>query len=198
MSLTRPLLVALLAAVSALSCTGESDQDPPAADTTTATATATATEPDPTDTATWTVGMTAAPESVGAPPMPVLTALRTGTHPDYERMTVEIGPEASGPPGYRVEYIDRPLTECGSGNQIFPVGDAWLELRLEPAAAHTEAGQPTLGAREIAVQGRLLLRIYRTCDFEGVVTLVMALASPNPYRVSTLADPWRIAVDVER
>jgi hypothetical protein len=153
---------------------------------------------DPAGAATWTIGVTSVPAGVDVPPLPVLTSLRTGTHAEYVRMTVEIGPDAPGPPGYKVEYIDRPLIECGSGAQIFPVGDAWLELRLEPAAAHTEDGQPTLGPREIAVEGPLLLRLYRTCNFEGVVTLVMALASPNPYRVLTLPDPWRIVVDVQR
>lgn len=150
------------------------------------------------DTASWTVGATSAPARLAAPPLPVLTDLSTVTHPGYERLTVELRGDAPGPPGYRVEYIDRPLIECGSGTQIFPVGDAWLALRLEPAAAHTAAGQPTLGAREIEVGGPLLLRVYRTCNFEGVVTFVMALAAPNRYRVLTLPDPWRIVVDVER
>jgi hypothetical protein len=149
------------------------------------------------DTAVWTTGRAFAPPTVAYAPLPVLTALRTGTHAAYERLTVEMG-EAAGLPSYNAEYVDRPLIECGSGNQVFPVGDAWLELRLEPAAAHTEAGQPTLGEREIPVGGPLLLRVHRTCDFEGVVTLVLALAAPNPFRVLTLADPWRIVLDVQR
>ena len=151
----------------------------------------------PVDTATWSIGTVSAPPTVSYAPLPVLTALRTGTHAGYERLTLELG-EASGLPSYHVQYVDRPLIECGSGNQLVPVGDAWLELRLEPAAAHTEAGQPTIGAREIVVGGPLLLRVHRTCDFEGVVSLVMALAAPNPYRVLTLSDPWRIVVDVRR
>lgn len=219
------LAVVIVCGLAALSCTGEPGQDldsgtpdMPSADTTSSEAPSSDTtsseappsEPPPgeappadvtagpADTATWTVGVTSAPPDVGAPPMPVLTALRTATHPDHERMVVEIGPEASGRPGYQVEYIDRPLVECGSGRQIFPVGDAWLELRLEPAAAHTEEGRPTLGARELPLDGALLRRVYRTCDFEGIVVFVMALAEPNPYRVFTLTDPWRIVVDVER
>jgi hypothetical protein len=127
----------------------------------------------------------------------VLTDIRTGTHPDYERFTVELD-AAEGLPAYHVEYVDRPLHECGSGNQIFPVGDAWLELRLEPAAAHTEAGEATLGAREIAVDAPLLRRIYRTCDFEAVVVHVLALSAPNPFRVLTLSSPSRIVVDIQR
>jgi hypothetical protein len=111
------------------------------------------------------------------------------------------GPSPGGSParpGYHLEYVDRPLIACGSGEQIFPEGDAWLEIRLEPAAAHTEEGQPTLGPREVAVDGPLLRRIYRTCDFEGIVTYVLALSTPNAYRVVTLQDPIRIVVDVER
>lgn len=196
----RRAFLAFLWIAPALSCAGETEQDPAGgAPDPEAPEASPSPAPDPVDSAVWNIGVTSVPDRVDAgSPLPILTALRTGTHPDHERVTVEFGPDASGPPGYRVEYIDRPLMECGSGRQIHPVGDAWLELRLEPAAAHTEAGQPTLGAREIRVDGPLLLRVYRTCDFEGVVTLVLALAAPNPYRVATLTDPLRIVVDVQR
>jgi hypothetical protein len=151
------------------------------------------------DSTNWTVGRLSAAPTLdgGPPPLPVLSALRTGRHEEYERLTIEM--EASGGlPGYRLEYVDRPLHECGSGREIFPVGDAWLELRMEPAAAHTEAGAPTLGEREVAVDAPLLRRIYRTCDFEGVVTLVLALSAPNAFRVTTLSAPPRLVVDVRR
>ncbi len=46
------------------------------------------------------------------------------------------------------------------------------------------------------MDGPLLQRIYRTCDFEGIVTYVLAFGSPNEYRVFTLVDPLRIVVDV--
>ncbi len=197
---------AAVALVAALACSGE---PPEAAPDTGApdTPARTATPVDPADTASWSIGITSAPSTATAPPLPVLTALRAGTHPDYERVTFEIAgaPEGDGAadvpagrPGYKLEYVDRPLIACGSGDQIFPVGDGWLEIRLEPAAAHTEEGQPTLGPREVEVGGPLLQRIYRTCDFEGIVTHVLALGSPNEYRVFTLASPLRIVVDVRR
>ncbi len=158
--------------------------------------------PVPTDTATWSIGITQAPSTAAAPPLPVLTALRTGSHDGWVRVTFELAGEAGGAPparpGYHLEYVDRPLVACGSGEQIFPVGDAWLQVRLEPAAAHTEQGEATLGPREMAVGGPLLLRVYRTCDFEGVVTHTLALAAPNRYRVFTLEHPLRVVVDVER
>lgn len=149
------------------------------------------------DTAAWTIGVVDVEPTMHAIPLPVLTDLRTATHPEYERLTLAVA-GASSLPGYHLEYIDRPLHECGSGRQIHPVGDAWLEVRLEPAAAHTEEGRPTLGEREVAIEAPLLKRLYRTCDFEGVVTLVLALAAPNPFRVIELSDPARLVVDVQR
>ncbi len=175
----RAVLVACLAA-------GVACAEPPAAE-------------DPADTATWSTGTTEVAAGAPGPPIPVLTALRTGTHDEGARVTFEVDAQLmSARPGYHVEYVDRPLIACGSGEQIFPVGDAWLRVRMSPAAAHTASGEATLGPREIAVDGPLLLRIYRTCDFEGVVTHVLALSAPNPYRVFTLENPLRIVVDVER
>ena len=141
----------------------------------------------------WTSGITT--DSFGAAGTGIVTALRTGTHAGFDRITLEFGPGASLP-GYHIEYIDRPLHECGSGRQIHPVGDAWLEIRLEGAAAHTEAGEPTLPNRETTTSGALLRRIYRTCDFEGVVTFVAALSAPGPYRVLQLAQPPRLVIDI--
>jgi hypothetical protein len=122
-------------------------------------------------------------------------AVRTAAQDGFDRITIELGP-GSGLPGYHVEYVDRPLIQCGSGQEIHPIGSAWLELRLYPANAHTEAGAPTLPGREIPLQGRLLRRMYLTCDFEAVTTLVSAVEAPNPYRVFTLAGPPRIVIDV--
>lgn len=151
------------------------------------------------DSTDWTIGLLEAPSTLddGPPPVPVLTALRAGVHPDWERATFELE-GAAGLPGYRIEYVDRPLYDCGSGEPTYPVGDAWLEVRFYPAAAHTEEGRPTLGARDLAVDQPLLRHIYRTCDFEAVVVHVLALSAPNAFRVMTLADPVRIVVDVRR
>ena len=150
------------------------------------------------DSTDWTIGALSGTATLeGTPPVPVLTALRAGVHSEYERVTLELA-GAGGLPGYRIEYVDRPLYDCGSGEPTYPVGDAWLEIRLEPAAAHTEEGRPTLGVRDLAVGQPLLQRIYRTCDFEAIVTHVLALSEPNAFRVMRLADPPRIVVDVQR
>jgi hypothetical protein len=143
----------------------------------------------------WTSGIVDVPaELAGTPPIPVVSALRTGTHEGFDRVTIELA--GAGVPGYHAEYVDKPLHQCGSGNEVFPVGQGWLEIRLEPAQAHTDEGAPTLPAREIEATGRLLRRIYVTCDFEAVVSLVLAVDSPNEFQIVTLRNPTRIVVDV--
>ena len=197
---------AALLCVAVLACGAEPNESAPSPDAAPAEAPAdppplpaAAPAAAPPDSTEWTIGTLSAPSTVtgGPPPVPVLTALRAGVHPEYERVTFELA-GAAGLPGYRLEYVDRPLHDCGSGEPTYPVGDAWLEIRLEPAAAHTEEGRPTLGARDLRIDHPLLQRVYRTCDFEAVVTHVLALSEPNPFRVIRLADPPRIAVDVRR
>ena len=126
--------------------------------------------------------------------MATLLAVRTARHPDYERIAFEF----DRLPNYKVEYIDRPVIACGSGATVPLPGDAWLEVDLRPANAHTEEGRPTVGARSFAPAYPNLLELRLTCDFEAQVTWVAGLRSPNRFRVTELRDPARLVVDIRR
>jgi hypothetical protein len=129
----------------------------------------------------------------------LLTAVRTGRHEEFERIVIELSDQGTGIPGYHVEYIDKPLIECGSGEQVFPVGDGWLEIRMQPLDAHTQEGQPTVSHRPVRTPGlENVAAIYMTCDFEAMTTLVIAVRSPNDFRVFDLASPRRIVVDIQK
>jgi hypothetical protein len=122
-----------------------------------------------------------------------LLAVRAATHPGFDRVVFEF---RGAVPGYHLEYIDRPVRDCGAGEPRPIAGDAWLEVRLSPAYAHEEDGRPTVPARELLPRLPNVLEIERTCDFEAVVTWVLGVASPNRYRVLELSDPPRLVVDV--
>ncbi|MGD2071171.1 MAG: hypothetical protein PVI57_21060 [Gemmatimonadota bacterium] len=128
------------------------------------------------------------------PAPPVIAGLSHDRREGFDRWVVRL--RGTDVPGYRARYVDRPLRECGSGREITPRGGGWLELRLEPARGHGEEGNPTI-PREIETpalaQG---VHVYRTCDFEGTVTLVLAVRSPEPFRAFHLRDPARVVVDV--
>ena len=124
-----------------------------------------------------------------------LISLRAAEHAGYDRVVWEFSGSA---PGVHVEYVDRPVRQCGSGAPVPLPGDAWLEVRLEPARAHTEEGRPTIAERRRTAGLPLALEMVQTCDFEAVVTWVIAVSSPEPFRVTRLASPPRIVVDIRR
>jgi hypothetical protein len=128
-------------------------------------------------------------------PAALLINVRSGQHPGFDRIVWEF--EKGPVPGYHVEYIDKPVRDCGEGKTIPILGDAWLEVRLYPANAHTEEGQPTIPEREIKLELSVARELERTCDFEAVVTWVVGLARPNRYRVLELSDPPRLVVDIQ-
>jgi hypothetical protein len=124
----------------------------------------------------------------------VLASVRTAKHEGFERIVFEFSGEAL--PGYHVEYIDHPL-QCGSGEAVDLAGNAWLEVRLTPAQAHDDSGQPTIQERERAIVFQMIKEIELTCDFEADVTWVLGVAAAHRYRVIELSAPARLVVDVE-
>jgi hypothetical protein len=122
------------------------------------------------------------------------TGLRAAAHDGFDRVVFEF---QGGVPGYHLEYVDRPVRDCGEGSPRPIAGDAWLEVRMTPANAHTEEGKPTIPQREIAPGLPNVREIERTCDFEAVVTWVIGVGSPNRYRAFELKDPGRLVVDID-
>lgn len=127
-------------------------------------------------------------------PVAVLREVRSARQEGFDRVVFEF--EGSALPGYHVEYVDRPVLQCGSGEPVQVAGDGWLEVRLTPAQAHTEAGEATVKERERRLSLPVLKELESTCDFEAHVTWVLVVASPNRYRVQELSNPARLIVDV--
>jgi hypothetical protein len=139
----------------------------------------------------WTAGIIDEPRRNA--PTTTLVAIRTGAHDGFDRIAFVFDEHV---PGYHVEYIDRPVRKCGSGHVTELAGLGWLEVRLYPARAHNDEGQPTITARERMLNQPVLLELERTCDFEGEVTWVAGLASPQRYQVRELGNPPRLVVDI--
>ncbi|AUX26543.1 hypothetical protein SOCEGT47_071130 [Sorangium cellulosum] len=146
------------------------------------------------DTFEGTAGVTDKPRPDAKPS--VLRDVRAAGHEHYDRVVFEF--EGDTLPGYHVEYIDRPVRQCGSGEVTEVAGDGWLAVRMTPAAAHTEAGRATIPFRERKLALGVIEELERTCDFEGEVTWVVGVSSPNRYRVLELTRPARLVIDVKR
>ena len=142
-----------------------------------------------------------AAETVTAPARIAETALlervAVAAHDDYDRVVFQF---RNGLPGYRVEYVEPPLREDGSGNLVRLDGNAFVVVRMEPASGFDlsvpEGELVYTGPRRIAGDGTAVLReLVRTGDFEAVLTWAIGLDGRVPFRVLTLENPARIVVD---
>ncbi len=124
----------------------------------------------------------------------VLAQVRAAAQPDFDRLVFEFGSERV--PGYRVAYEDGPVRDCGSGDLTNVQGSAVLAVRLEPAQAHTEEGKVTV-VHERQFTLPVVRELELSCDFEGHVSWAVGLASRRPFRVSELATPARLVVDIQ-
>ena len=125
----------------------------------------------------------------------LLRSVRAARHDEgFDRIVFDFADDEV--PAYHIEYVDRPVRQCGSGEAVPLAGDAWLTVRIEPANAHTEEGEPTVRERAMSPGLPTLLELKLICDFEAQVEWVAAVSSPEQYRAFTLAAPNRLVVDI--
>lgn len=149
----------------------------------------------PAGTGQWTAS-TSEVERGGGPA--VVRGLRVARNDGFDRVVIDFGQDAAIP-GWNIEYVDRPIRRCGSGDVTPVAGDAWLRVRLRTAQAHDDAGNATVRQREMTFNAMSVLReMEMICDFEGDVEIVLGVASPNPYRVLELQNPSRLVIDVQQ
>jgi hypothetical protein len=150
--------------------------------------------PAPPPDASWTAGIVEASGTAGG--VATLRDVRTGVNAGFDRVVLEF---AGGElPAHRIEYVDRPVRECGSGRSVAVAGDGWLAITLRPARAHTDEGRSTVQRRNRRLDMPVARQLVFTCDFEAVVQIVLGVGSPNEFRVVELGDPARLIVDVRQ
>lgn len=178
-------------------CSGDNSDVVVGAPTTTTTGGATA------------AGTTTVPQALdGASTTPVsvpagsaralLKDVRSDHHPGFDRVVFEF---ESLLPGYEVKYMPRPVVEDGSGRTVEVAGAAVLHVRMENASGADLLGekvrQTYTGANRIAPTGTTAVKeLVRVGDFEAVLSWAVGVTSEAPFKVSALASPARLVVDV--
>lgn len=126
------------------------------------------------------------------PAVAYISAVRTGTHGGYDRITFEF---SNGVPGdIRIATQSSAIfTEGASGRSVTLNGAAGALLTIDGADEHTKYS----GATDFKTGYPTLLEASRVQDFEGVVQWGLGTSQPPCYRAFFLASPWRLVVDLQ-
>jgi hypothetical protein len=130
----------------------------------------------------------------------LLVDVRTGVHDGFDRIVLEFS--GDDVPSYRVRYVDPPVREDGSGNEVEVAGSAFLEMHLAPAAGVDMSGdgeefeQTYTGPTRFSPGARVVRELVRTGDFEANLTWVAGIDREAGFDVSVLTSPLRLVVDV--
>ncbi|MEO3808811.1 hypothetical protein ABGB17_07390 [Sphaerisporangium sp. B11E5] len=141
-------------------------------------------------TSTKPVKVTRAPERP-----PLVTGIRSAVHAQggFDRVVIDLRGARTG---YTAGYVKQ-VVQDGSGEVVPVPGKAFLQVTLTPAQAHTESGEPTLGRTPVLNADLTNVRsIVPVGDFEGVVTIAIALRHRAAFRVFDQRDPARLVIDV--
>ncbi|MGW5846552.1 AMIN-like domain-containing (lipo)protein [Streptomyces sp. NPDC055254] len=124
---------------------------------------------------------------------PLVVNARWGGHCTYDRLVIDLQ-------GYVPQVTVTPVSQLyydGSGKPVPLAGKYFLEIRLNPAAAHNDAGQSVYrGPHLQKIYLSKLKGIALTGDYEGYVTFGAAFDTKPYYSTSVLHAPERFVLDV--
>lgn len=129
----------------------------------------------------------------------LLERVAVGRHEGYDRVVFQF---KNTLPGYKIEYVQPPLKEDGSGNLVTIKGNAFVVVRMEQASGFDlNTGEGVMiykGPKRIdgsAAGTSVVQEVVRTGDFEAVLTWAIGLSDKVDFRVRTATSPWRLIVD---
>jgi hypothetical protein len=194
---TALLLIAAALAVGGVGC-GSDDEPDAAAPRPTATepssTTSTNGESEPFEGGTEPVSATGDAATIA-----LLERVALGSHEGYDRVVFEF---RNAVPGYRVEYVEPPLHQDGSGDVVEVAGNAFVNVRMEPASGFdVGTGEGVLvyeGPRRIAGSSAgtgTVREVVRIGDFEAQLNWAVGLDERTDFRVLTLDGPPRLVID---
>jgi hypothetical protein len=127
-----------------------------------------------------------------APPVALISAVRTGSHTSYDRIAIEF--KAAGPDSIELTpQNSATFIQDASGAPITLRGSHGLRLVIRGSDAHTAY----TGSTDFKTGYPGLLEARETGDFEGVVQWGLGLSQPACYRAFVLTNPTRLVVDVQ-
>jgi hypothetical protein len=121
--------------------------------------------------------------------------IRTGAHPCFERVVIELG-GTGDMPGVRVSYLDDPVVLSPSGQTVDIAGDATLLVAVAAWMPDME-GNGWAGPTQLTPTNvEHILELRQVENFEGMHQWAIGLDEQRPFDVEFLTSPPRIVVDI--
>ena len=132
----------------------------------------------------------------GTVPRANITDVRVGTHDGYDRIVFQF---RGGIPEFDIASATPPFTADPSGQPLTVNGSAFLSITLHGGTKQTDSGASSYsGPRNFAVEFPTLVNLVEGGDFEAVSTWYVGLSDMSCLRVSTLTEPDRLVIDLQR
>jgi hypothetical protein len=135
---------------------------------------------------------TAPINSAQAPAVAFIDDLRTGSHPGYDRLTIQF---QNGQPA-SIELRPQSgttFTTSPKGDQVTLAGKNGMLVIIHGADLHTSYSGPT----DIKTGYAGLVEVRQVEDFEGVVQIAIGVSGVTCYRMFVLTNPARLVIDVQ-
>lgn len=122
--------------------------------------------------------------------------IRTGTHPCFERIVIEL--EGSGDfPGWWVEYVDDPVRLGESDEFVDITGNATLLVRMGMWMQDMEGNGYPGPWQVFPTDVSHILELRNTENWEGVTLWAIGVDAKRPFTASVLTGPPRLVIDVQ-
>jgi hypothetical protein len=186
------LLAAALTTATVLAACGSGSGSADTSDGTTTTSAKAAT---PSSTTTAPDGFATAPVDVKGSERGLLSDVKATASGGVDSVTFTF---QGALPGYRVEYVDRPVVQDGSGEEVQVDGDHVLQVRFEPASGYDlENGHAVYtGPQRLDLATTTVKDVVRNGDFEAVLRWAVGVEGQPAFRVRTATSPSRVILEV--
>jgi hypothetical protein len=127
-----------------------------------------------------------------APAVAFIDALRTGTHPGFDRLTIEF---KNGLPGSFELGMQTGTTFTTSpkGDKVTLLGKNGILVVIRGSDLHTSYS----GSTDLKTGYATLVEVRQVEDFEGVVQLALGVSGATCYRAFTMTGPDRLVIDIQ-
>ncbi len=122
-----------------------------------------------------------------------LTAIRTATHPGYDRLVFEFSGKL--PSRTFVQWAPK-VTRDGSGATVPAAGNAFLQIGLSGVTGYTASHAPSFGPLRRSTGNENLNQVVHAGEFEGMVSFGAATMARTSYSVTKLTNPSRVVIDI--